>query len=58
MDKKDKKHLEVLRQRQQKVQLQLSGARQQADDLTEIKQLEQQMKAIQAEIEKIKSKDK
>ena len=56
MDKKDKKHLEVLRQRQQKVHLQLSGARQQADDPAEIKQLELEMKTIQGEIELIKSK--
>ncbi len=56
MDKKDKKHLEVLRQRKEKVQLQLSGARKQADDPAEIKQLEHEIEAIQAEVEKIKTK--
>ena len=56
MDKKDKKHLEVLRQRKEKVLLQLSGARKQADDPAEIKQLEQEIEAIQAEVEKIKAK--
>ncbi len=56
MDKKDKKHLEVLRQRKEKVQLQLSGARKQADDPAEIRQLEQEMQSIQAEVEKIKAK--
>ncbi len=56
MDKKDKKHMEVLRQRQAKLQLQLSGSRKQADDPAEIKQLELEMKSIVDEIEKLKTK--
>ena len=48
--------MEVLRQRQAKLQLQLSGSRKQADDLAEIKQLEQEMKSIVDEIEKLKTK--
>jgi hypothetical protein len=56
MDKKDKKHLDVLRQRQQKLQLQLAGAKKQADDPQELRQLEEQMKSVLAEIERLKSK--
>lgn len=56
MDKRDKKHLEVLRQRQRKLQLQLAGARQQADDPAEVKQLENELKSLQAEIEKLKAR--
>jgi hypothetical protein len=58
MDKRDKKHLDVLHQRQQKLQMQLAGARKQADDPAEIRQLEQQLNSLQAEIEKLKAKSK
>lgn len=55
MDKKDKKHLDVLRQRQQKIQQQLAGARKQADDPSEIRQFEEELKKIEIEIQRLKA---
>ncbi len=54
MDKKTKKHLDVLRQKQQKLQRQLAGAKKQADDPTEVAQIEIELKRIAADIEKLK----
>jgi hypothetical protein len=53
MDKKAKKKQDVLRQRLQKLQQQLSGARKQMDDPDEVKRLERDLAATQSELEKI-----
>jgi hypothetical protein len=54
MDKKIKKKAHVLRQRIQTLQQQLAGARKQMDDKDELKSLEQQLVAAEAEMAKIK----
>lgn len=54
MDKKAKKKQDVLRQRLQKLQQQLAGARKQMDDPEEVRRLEQDIAVAQAELEKIK----
>jgi len=54
MDKKAKKKQDVLRQRLQKLQQQLAGARKQMDDPDEVARLEKDIAAAQAELEKIK----
>ena len=53
MDKKAKKKQEVLRQRLQKLQQQLAGARKQMDDPEEVRRLESEIAAAKAELEKI-----
>lgn len=55
LDKKAKKRMEVLRQRQQKLQQQLSGARQQNDEPGEVEKLEKEIADVKAEIEKLKA---
>ena len=54
MDKKVKRKLDVLHQRLHKVQQQLSGARQQRDEVDEVERLEREIKTIEAEIQKLK----
>ena len=54
MDKKAKKRLQTLNQRVQKLRQQLAGSRQQMDDPDELKGLEEQLAAAEAEIVKIK----
>lgn len=54
MDKKIKKKQDVLRQRLQKLQQQLAGARKQMDDADEVRRLEHDLAATQAELEKLK----
>ena len=54
MDKKIKKKQDVLRQRLQKLQQQLAGARRQMDDPDEVRRLEQEVAATEAELEKLK----
>ncbi|MEN6457807.1 MAG: hypothetical protein ABFC63_02665 [Thermoguttaceae bacterium] len=54
MDKKVKKKTHVLQQRIQSLRQQLAGARKQQDDLDELKSLEQQLTAAEAELAKIK----
>ncbi len=56
MDKKDKKRLEVLRQKLQKNQGLLKDAKAQTDEPDEITKLEQGIEAIQKEIAEIKAK--
>ncbi len=53
MDKKAKKKQDVLRQRMQKLQQQLAGARKQMDDPEEVRRLEGDIAATKAELEKI-----
>lgn len=55
MDKKAKKKIEVLRNRIQKLQQQLSGAKQQDDEPGEVERLETEIAAAKAEIEKLKA---
>lgn len=50
MDKKAKKRIQVLRERLQKLEKMLAGARQQPDDLSEIKDLELQIAKIKEEL--------
>ena len=55
MDKKAKKRIEVLRQRIGKLQLQLSGAKQQNDEPGEVERLEAEIAELKTEIEKLKN---
>ncbi len=55
MDKKAKKKIEVLRQRIQKLQQQLSGAKSQMDDPDEVRRLEDQIAAAKVEVEELKA---
>ena len=55
MDKKAKKKQDVLRQRLQKLQQQLAGARKQMDDPEEVRRLESDIAAAKAELEKLAS---
>jgi DNA-binding FrmR family transcriptional regulator len=54
MDKKAKKRIDVLRQRAQKLQQQVAGARKQLDDPAELKRLETELATVHAELEKLK----
>jgi hypothetical protein len=54
MDKKMKKKTNVLQQRIQALQQRLAGAKKQPDDQSELKSLEQQLAAAEAELAKIK----
>jgi cob(I)alamin adenosyltransferase len=54
MDKKAKKKLDVVRQRLQKLQQQLAGARKQMDDPDEVRRLEKELAAAEAEVQKLK----
>ena len=55
MDKKAKKRIDLLRQRIQKLRQQLAGAKQQADEPSEIEKLTDEIAAAEAEIEKLKA---
>jgi len=55
MNKKVKKQLEVLRQKQEKTQKLLSDAKAQTDDPAEVEALEEQMKQIKAKIDELKN---
>jgi DNA-binding FrmR family transcriptional regulator len=55
MDKKSKKRTEVLRARITNLQQQLAGARKQMDDPAEVKNLEKQLAAAEAELAKLKA---
>jgi hypothetical protein len=50
VDKKAKKRVQVLRERLQKLEKMLAGARQQPDDASEIKDFEQQIAKIKEEL--------
>lgn len=54
MDKKAKKRIDVLKTRITNLQQQLAGARKQMDDLEEVKNLEKQLAAAEAEWVKVK----
>lgn len=55
MDKKVKKKAHVLQQRIQALHQQLAGAKKQMDDSGELKSIQQQLAAAEAELAKIKS---
>lgn len=56
MDKKTKKKIEVLRQKQDKTQKLLNDAKAQTDDPAEVESLQQRIDAIKTEIETLKAK--
>lgn len=55
MDKKAQKRMEILRKKINELQPRLAGARKQMDDPDEVRHLEAELAAAQAEIEKLKS---
>ena len=55
MDKKDKKRIDVLNQKLQKLRQQLSGARKQMDDADEVRRLESQVAEAELELQRLKS---
>ena len=55
MDKKAKKRIDLLRKKLNDLQQRLAGAKKQMDDPDEVRQLEAEIAAAQAEIEKLKS---
>ncbi len=52
MDKKTQKKIDALRKRIQNLKQQIAGARKQMDDPVELKSLEQQLAAAEAELRK------
>jgi hypothetical protein len=55
VDKRDKKRVDVLNLKLQKLRQQLSGARRQMDDAEEVARLERQVTEVEAELQKLKS---
>ncbi len=55
LDKKAKKRIDVLRQRIQKMNQQLAGAKQQDDEPGEVERLEKDIAESKAEIERLKA---
>src|SRR6185369_13380624 len=55
MDKKAQKRIELLRKKINDIQQRLAGARKQMDDPSEVEQLESELAAAKAEIEKLKA---
>ena len=56
LNKKQKKQIDVLRKKQQKLQQLISAAKQQPDDPAEVPRLQSELAAVEAEIEKIKNR--
>jgi DNA-binding FrmR family transcriptional regulator len=54
MDKKAKKKIQAINQRIQKLQQQLAGSRKQMDDPQELRTLQEQLAAAEAELAKLK----
>jgi hypothetical protein len=54
MDKKAKKRIDLLRKKISDLQPRLAGAKKQMDDAEEVRKLEAELAAAQAEIEKLK----
>ncbi|NQU25019.1 MAG: hypothetical protein HQ567_27350 [Candidatus Nealsonbacteria bacterium] len=54
MDKKAKKRIQTLNQRLQKLRAQFAGSKQQMDDPDELKNLEDEIAAAEAELAKLK----
>jgi predicted nucleic acid-binding Zn-ribbon protein len=55
MDKKAKKRIDLLNKKIHDLQQRLAGARKQMDDEREVQQLETELAAAKAEIEKLKA---
>ncbi len=55
MDKKQKKRVDVLQQRMQKLRTLLVAAKKQPDDPAEIPRLEKEMASVEAELAKLKN---
>ena len=53
MDKKSKKRIDVLRSNLQRLRQQLSGAKQQKDDLEESQALMKQIASVEAELQSL-----
>ncbi len=53
MDKKSKKRIDVLRANLQRLRLQLSGTKQQKDDLEESQTLVKQIAAVETELQSL-----
>ena len=53
MDKKGKKKSDVLHQRLTKLRQQLAGAKKQMDDIEEVRRLEKDIAAAEAELKKL-----
>lgn len=53
MDKKSKKRIDVLRSNLQRLRQQLSGAKQQKDDLDESQALMKQIASVEAELQSL-----
>jgi hypothetical protein len=54
MDKKAKKRIDLLQQKLQKLRQQLAGAKKQPDEPQEVKRLESEIAATEAELRKLK----
>ena len=54
MDKKAKKRIDVLQPKLQQLRMQLSGAKKQMDDPDEVKRLEAEIAAVEAELKKLR----
>jgi hypothetical protein len=54
MDKKSKKKIDTLNQRIQNLRQKIAGTKKQLDDAAELKNLEKQLSATEAELAKIK----
>ena len=54
MDKKSKKRVEVIKQKLQKLQLQLNGAKQQNDEPGEVERIEQEIQTLKEELAALK----
>ncbi|MEZ6126758.1 MAG: hypothetical protein R3C49_26875 [Planctomycetaceae bacterium] len=55
LNKKQKKQIDALKNKLQKVQQLLNAARNQPDDPADVPRLEKEVAALQAEIEKVKA---
>jgi predicted nucleic acid-binding Zn-ribbon protein len=55
MDKKAKKRIDLLNKKMADIQQRLAGARKQMDDPTEVRQLEADLAAAKAEVERLKA---
>lgn len=55
LNKKQKKQLDLDHKKLKQLQLQLAGAKQQMDDVDEVRRLEQEIAATQAHIDKLKA---
>jgi hypothetical protein len=54
MDKKAKKRIDLLQQKLQKLRQQLAGAKKQMDDPADVRRLESEIAAAEAEVHKLK----